>query len=285
MYELVINDDGTVKLEEGKPVYKDKDGKEIAVDVPQMYQKIIDLGKENKGHRETNDAFVTKFKLFDGIEDIQEYKERADKAIEAVTNFDEKDWLKADKVDSMKKQMKEAHEKEITQMTESFTRKEIDFQSKFVKKDEQIRKLMISAEFAKSPSFSGENPKTTLSPDFAESFFGKQFKIEEQENGELATRAYYSNGDLIYSRANPGEPADFAEGMEEIWDKYPGKQKYIRTKQGSGGGGGGGDEFGGPNDLVSLRKQYHKAVEDKNPALAIQLKNRIHELEMQLRRG
>jgi hypothetical protein len=283
MYELVLNEDGAVKLQDGKPVYKDKDGKEIAVDVPQMYQKIIDLGKENKGHRENNEALTVKFKLFDGIEDLQEYKDKADKAIETVANFDEKDWLKADKVDSMKRQMKEAHEKEISQMTDSFTRKESDYQGKLGKKDEQIRKLMISAEFAKSPLFSGDQPRTTLSPDFAESFFGKQFRIEEQDTGELVTRAYYSNGDLIYSRANPGEPADFAEGMEEIWDKYPGKQKYIRTKQGSGSGGGDGDG-GDPNDLTTMKKEYQKAVAEKNPALAIQLKNKIHALEMQ-RRG
>jgi hypothetical protein len=235
MWTLKVDEHGNAVLQDGKPVYVDKDGKEFPVDTPQMYQKILDLGKESKKHRETAEAAAAEKKsalaLFEGIEDLKEWKTKAEEALEAVKNFNEKDWLKAEKVDSMKRQMKEAFEDEKRQLVGNFEKEKSSLAAVIDKSKGQIHKLVISNKFALHPLWSGEDPKTTLKPKIAEAYWGKHFKVEEDEKtGELVERAYFSNGDLVYSRKRAGEPADFFEAMDEIFDQYPGKDALLRAK-------------------------------------------------------
>lgn len=287
MWTLKLDDNGNVVLQDGKPVFVDKDGKDIPVDVPQMYQKILDLGKESKRHREAAEAAgaekKTALALFEGIEDLKEWKTKADEALEAVKNFNEKDWLKADKVDSMKRQMKEAHEDEKRQIAASFNQEKASLTAAIEKQKSQIHKLVISNKFAQHPLWSGEEPKTTLRPDMAEAYWGKHFRVEEDEKtGELVERAYFSNGDLIYSRKRAGEPADFFEAMEEIFDQYPGKESFLRAKGGgSGASGGDGDKRTPTNQVDKLRAQYVEAEKAKDAQLMTSIKNQIFRLERQ----
>lgn len=278
MYKLKLDGDGHVVLQDGKPVYVDADGNDVPVDVPSLYQKVLDLGKENKGHREKNKELTGTLSIFEGIEDLADYKTRADSALETVANFNEKDWLKADKVETLKRQMKDAHEAEVKGLKEALITKDSESAEIVKKKDAQIRKLLISANFARSPLFSGDAPKTMLPPEIAETYFGKNFKVEEQENGELVVRAYFSNGDPVYSRANPGEPAEFDEGIQSIFDAYPGKDKLLRTQSGGGGAGGDGDRGGG-DEISKLRAQYKTAQENGDVTMMTSLKRRINEAE------
>jgi len=283
MQKLKLDENGVVVVQDGKPIYLDADGKELAADVPAMYQKIIDLGKEAKKHRESSETFAETLKLFDGIEDLPAWKEEAVKAIETVANLNDKDWMKAEKVESLKRQMKEAHEQEVVNLKASYDNKGKEQEAIISKQKGQIRQLLVSAKFASSPLFSGDSPKTTLSPDIAESFFGKNFSVEEID-GELVVRAYYNNGDLIYSRENPGEPASFEEGIMEVFEKYPGKDKYLKSAQSSGSGAGGGTRTGEPEtDIQKLEKQYKEAIDKKQTGLAITIKNRLHEARMKAR--
>lgn len=287
--KLALDDDGHVKVtEDGKPIYEDKDGKEVPVDAAQMYQKIIDLGKENKGHREKAEKLQAKVQLFDEIEDIEAWHAEAVKAMETVANFNEKDWLKAEKVDSMKRQMKEAHEAELQQVKDSVAETMKDKEATIIKKDGQIRKLTISAKFAASPLFTGEKRKTTMTPDAAEAIFGHLFTVEEDEKdlNNLAIRGYYSQGgEQIYSIENPGEPADFNEAMGMIWERYPQKNNYIRGDRGGSGaqGGAGGGEPPESDDIATLQKQYDEAIAAKQTSKAISLKNKIHAMKQKAR--
>ncbi len=239
--KLALDDDGKVKVsEEGLPMFvtdKEVDGKpeEVAVNVPQMYSKIIELGKESKTHREKHEAQAEVLNLFEGIDDVDEWKKNADKSIEQVANFDDKDWLKADKVEKMKSSMKEAHEIETGKIKEQFNTALGEKDGVIGKKEEQIRTLMVSSSFAKHPLFSGEKPKTSLPPEIAETYFGQHFKVEEA-NGRLVVRGYFTNGDIVYAVSNPGEPAEFNEAMNLIFDVYPGKDKLIRAAPGGSPG-------------------------------------------------
>lgn len=274
--KLKLDAEGHVVLKDGKPVYIDDDGKEIVVDAPQMFAKIHSLNEENKQHREAKQEAEAKLKIFDGIEDLTEYKAEADKAIETVANFNDKDFLKASEVENLKKQMTEGHEKELKSVKESFEKKENDYKDSLTTKDGHIRKLLISNKFAQSPLFSGKDPKTILTPDIAESHFGKNFKVEEKD-GQLSVRAYYDDGQMIYSRSRAGEPANFDEGIEEVFDKYPGKDNLLRSK--SGGGSADGSEHGDQGDkLTQLRKSLET---ETNPTRRISIKNQINTLEKQ----
>ena len=289
--KIALEEDGkTAKLsEDGKPIFLDDKDNEVPVDVPSMYQKIIDLGKENKTHREAATTLKESFAIFDDIEDIAAWKAEADKALETVANFNEKDWLKAEKVESMKRQMKEAHEADVENVRNSFEGTVREKDTIINRKDAQIRNLTISANFGMSPLFVGEGKKTTMTPDAAEAIFGRHFEVQEHPDKpeKLIVRAYYSpGGEMIYSTANPGEPADFNEGMAAIWELYPHKNNYIKgDKGGSGGTGGtGGGEKEDTSDIATLQKQYDEAVAAKNTTLAISLKNRIWDLKQKARK-
>lgn len=284
-WELKVDEGGAPVLQDGKPVYVDPDGKEFVADVPVMHGKILDLGKESKRHREAAEAAEARFKIFKDIEDLDEWKKSADEALEHVANFKEQDWLKADKVAKLKKEMTDAFDEKHETQKRSYEAQLADKDETIKKKDVQIRTLLISNKFATSPLFSGDDPKTTLPPEMAEAYFGKFFKIEEKTDGELHIVAYDKNGDQIISRRNVGEPAEFDEAIESIFDSFPGKDRLLKAKgSGSGGaGGGGGGEKGVPADIKKLEEDYQKAVEAKDARKMTAIKNQIWALKQKVK--
>lgn len=276
-WKLKKGEDGAVVFTDDKPVYIDPEGKELQLDPPQMYQKIIDLGKEAKGHREKADAFSTTLKLFEGIEDLTTWKDEADRSIDTVKNFNEKDWLKADKVDKLKADMKLAYEDQEKKVKESFSQQLTAQGEVLSKKDAQIRVLMVSNKFATSPFFGGPDPKTNLLPEIAETYFGKHFKVEENDKtGSLRLTAYYENGDPVYSRTNPGEIAEFDEALQSIIDVFPKKQSLLRSGgSGSGAGGGSGGGGGEPDDIKKLETEYAEAQKRGDVKAMVTIKNQL----------
>jgi hypothetical protein len=267
--------------DDGKITYIDPEGKELPLNPPEMYGKIISLGKENQKHREKYEALANQIKIFEGIDDLPKWKEDAQKALDTVANFNDKDWMKAEKVEQLKREMSSAYEDKLKQKDVIFQEKEKAYQEDKNKLSGQIRQLLVSNQFAVSKHFSGGGDKsvTILPSNIAEDHFGKYFKVEEQ-NGTPTIKAYYSNGDPVLSKVNPGEPANFEEAIGLIIDQYPGKESILRsTSGGSGGKGGSGDDANNLDDLGKLRQQLAKAVEEGNAQMSISLKNRISELQ------
>ena len=253
---------------------------EIALDAPQMHGKILELNKESKKNRESFETLQAKFGVLKDIEDLEEWKKKADEALEHVANFNEQDWLKADKVAKLKQEMADAYEEKLGNQKKGFETQLVEREGAIGKKDSQIRKLLISNKFATSSLFSGDDPKTTLPPEMAEAYFGKNFKIEEGNEGVLRIIAYDANGDQIISRINVGEPAEFEEAIEAIFDSFPGKDRLLKSKGGgSGGAGGGGGSDGGgiPAGIKKLEEAYAVAEKAGNSKLMISLKNQLFE--------
>jgi len=283
-WKIKTNEDGAPIIEGMKITFVAPDGKELPLDPPQMYQKIIDLGKEAKGHREAAETAQAVVNLFDGIEDIAEWKANAEKALTDVGNFNDKDWMKVDKVDTLKKEMSDSYEAKLTNQKTSFETALGEKDKVISQKDAQINKLLISNNFAVHPLFGGPEPKTKLTPEMAEAYFAPHFRVETQPDGiNLVLRAYNDPGkfeDPVYSRENPGEAADFAEAMMELWDKYPGRDSLMAAgAAGSGSGGGGGEEDADPDSIASLEKQYAAAKEARDTVKMTALKNRIFRLK------
>ena len=267
--------------EEGRITYIDPDGKDIGLNPPAMYQKIADLGKENQKHRLKYKELKEKFALFDKIEDVSEWKAKAEEALRTVENYNDKEYLKADKVDKLKADITSAYEDKIKQLGKIYSDKEVELKNQVSSKDDQIRRLLISKHFAMSKYFSGggEKSKTVLPSDIAEDHFGRNFRIEDGPDGLPTVKAFYSSGEPVLSRQNPGEPADFEEAIGLIIDKYPGKDHILRGgTKGSGGSGGTGENFG-KSEIEILRKNLSEALKNGNPTEAITLKNRIFALE------
>ena len=82
------------------PIYVDDDGKDIDVDVPNLFIKVQEVSTEAKNYRKDRSALKEKFKAFDEIEDVDEWKKGADTAIETVKNYDAKQLVDAGKVDT-----------------------------------------------------------------------------------------------------------------------------------------------------------------------------------------
>lgn len=280
--KLALDENGHVKVtEDGKPLYINDKEEEVPVDPPAMYQKIVDLGVENKKFREQAEGLATKYKALESEEDFDKWFENATKAIEQVANFNDKDWMDAKKVESLKEQMKDAHKNELGQIKEQFETTIGDQKAELEKKDQQIRKLVVSNKFANSPLFSGAKPKTTMSADIAESFFGHHFQVEDNERtGSPEVKCYFDNGDIIVS-ASPdriGEHATFDEGIEILFNNYANKDMYLPSKSGSGAKGGSGDDEP-TTDMAKLQQDYNEAADAKNTQLMISIKNRMTQLQ------
>ncbi|MFU6964058.1 DUF6651 domain-containing protein [Pseudomonas aeruginosa] len=67
--------------------------------------------------------------------------------------------------------------------------------------------------------------------DMVQSVFGKHLKIED---GNVV--AYDAHGNKLYSKARPGEAADFDEALEILVDQYPYRDQILKGSGHSGGG-------------------------------------------------
>lgn len=279
------------KTEEGAPVvdgtkvvFIDPEGKEVPLDPPSMYGKIISLNKESKKNRDAAEALKGTVALFKDIEDIPAWKKEAEEAITTVKNFNDKDWMKADKVEKLKSEMTDSYNQKLDAQKTSFQGALTEKDQVIASKDSQIHKLLVTNNFAVHPLFGGPKPKSKLSPDMAEAYFSKHFRVEVADDGvELLLRAYNDPGkydDPVYSRENPGEHATFAEAMNELWDKFPGKDALMAASaSGSGGQGGAGDNDDDGDDLAKLRKAHAEASKEGRAKEAISLKGQIFRLE------
>jgi len=286
--KLKFDDKGAVVTVEKEgvhfPIYIHEDGKEVDVDVPNLFAKVAETSTEAKTRRQENSALKEKFKIFEGIEDLEKFKNDATAAIETVKNFDDKKLVDAGKVEQIKAQIIEVKDEEIRQVHNSYQQMKNEYDTKLVQKDGQIYELAISNKFAQSPLFSGPNRKYKIPADMAEAKFSRQIKLEDSKDGKLREVGYKLNGEPIYSRKNPGELAYFDEFMPEIIDEYPNKDDLIETEAGSGSGGGGGGGLKGIDaEIARLKVLQKEAVDSKNAANALVLKNRIFALEKQKR--
>jgi hypothetical protein len=272
--------------EDGKIVYVDAEdnNKELPLDPVGMYSKITDLNRENQKHRTKLEEVLETYSPIKDIEDLAAWKSEADKALETIANLNDKDWMKAEKVEKLKSEITAAYEDKLKQKDISFTEKEKAHGEEVHRLNNTIRRLLVSNQFAASKYFGGSDAITILPADIAEDHFGKYFRVEDT-SGEPVVRAYYANGDPVLSKVNPGEPAEFEEAIGLIIDNYPGKVGLMRGAEGgSGSGGGGGDLQGGAGELANLRKQHAKALKDGNVQLAVTIKNRLFAMEQKLRK-
>lgn len=218
----------------------------IPVDVVSTYQTVPSLRAEAASHRKNADELKKKLEVFGDID--------ADKAREAITlvqNLKDGDLVKAGEVEALKKQYADSFADEKRSLIDGFTHKETGLKKDLETKDAVIRDLMISSQFSKSSFFSGENPKTIIPPEIAETYFGGNFKIESVNGKETAVA--YLNGEKLYSRTNPGNLATFDEAIERIIDASPNKNRIIASTKGGSGGGGGNSNFTTVNEGGVIR--------------------------------
>jgi len=207
--------------EQGLPLYIHDDGKEVAHDAQQTVATISRLNGEAKTNRERYEKAESSLKSFEGIEDPAAAK----KAMETLKNFDDKKLVDAGEVEKVKAEaIKAVEEKYAPIMQERDA-----YQA-------QLHSELIGGGFARSKYI---QDSISVPADMIQAQFGKNFKIEE---GKVV--AYGADGQKIYSRARPGEVADFDEALESLVGGYQYKDSILKGSQAGGGGFQGGGQGG-----------------------------------------
>lgn len=223
------------ETQDGKPVYVDDGGKEIAFDAPGTVATITRLNGEAKGHREGKEKAETALKAFEGISDPA----AAIKALETVQSLDQKKLIDAGEVDKVRAEaVKAVEEKYAPVLAELDTLKTALHDEK------------IGGSFSRS-KFAAE--KLAIPADIAQASFGRHFTIKD---GKIV--ATDAAGNQIFSKTRPGEPADFEEAFEIIVDAYPNKDNILKGD--IKGGGGAGQGGGGGNGAKTMARSQFEAL-------------------------
>lgn len=226
--KLKLNEQGFAVVQDGKPVYVADDGKEIAFDVVSTQATISRLNGEAKSHRERAEAAEKSLKSFEGIADPA----AAVKALEVVANLDQKKLIDAGEVEKVKGEISKAFQAKLDEAT-----------TKAQTLEQQLYGEKVGGAFARSKLIAD---KLAIPADLVQARFGQQFKIEDGK-----TVAYDTHGNKIFSRARPGEVADFDEALEALIDQYPYRDTILKSSGASGSGAHGGGSGAGGSKAIN----------------------------------
>lgn len=256
--KLKTDDAGHVVVQDGKPVFVDDAGKDVAFDVPAAISKIASLNAEAKTHREGKEAAETKLKAFEGIEDA----DAARKALETVANLDAGQLVTAGKVEEIKAAAKKAAEEQVAAAAKASNEKITELTSQRDTLQADLYTEKVGGAFSRSKFIT---EKVAVPVDMLQSTFGTRFKVE---NGRVV--GYGADGQPIYSRARVGEIADFDEAIETMIDGYANKDQILKGSGHSGGGSDGGDDTARSKkgDMGGSRQERVEALRSRFPDLA-----------------
>lgn len=230
--KLKLDANGHVVVQDGKPVYVTDDGQDVAFDAVETTAAIKRLNGEAKGHRERAEAAEKALKAFEGID-----PEAAAKALDTVTKLDQKKLIDAGEVDKVRAEITKNWESKLSEAEKAKQALE-----------QQLHNELIGGSFARSKVIA---EKLAIPADLVQAAFGSAFKVE---NGRVV--AYDKNGQAIYSKANPSEPAGFDEALLSLVDAYPNKE-HILKGSGASGSGAGSSSAGKPT--MTLTEQHMAA--------------------------
>ena len=238
--KLKLDENGNAVLQDGKPVYVHDDGKEVAFDAPGTVATITRLNSEAKGHRERAENAEKAVKAFEGIDDPAAAK----KALATVANLDAKTLVDAGEIEKVKAEISKAFQLQLDEVT-----------GKAQTFEQQLYAEKIGGSFSRSKFIAD---KLAVPADMVQATFGQNLKVED---GKVV--AYDAQGQKIFSRARPGELADFDEAIETLVSQYPHRDHILKSSGANGGGaqnGGGnnqntkGNFGGGKEDRVAASK-------------------------------
>ena len=215
------------EVQDGKPVFLGDDGKDIAVDVPGTATTITRLNGEAKTNRERYEAAEAKLKPFEAITDPA----AALKAMETVANLDQRKLVDAGEVQKVK-----------DEVARSFEGKLAEAATVNATLTQQLNDHIIGGSFASSKY---AEDKVAVPRHMLRSTYGQNFKVEE---GKLVP--YDAAGNRIYSRARPGEVAEFDEALELLISADPYKDHILKGLNGAGGGAGNNGGGSGPKTMT-----------------------------------
>lgn len=244
------------EVQDDKPVYVHDDGKEVPFDAATTVATITRLNGEAKAHREAKEAAEARLKTFEGIED----GEAAKKALETVKNLKDGELVTAGKVEEIKAAAKKAAEDQVAQAAKAGTEQIKALEVERDKLRDDLYAEKIGGAFSRSKFIAD---KIAVPADMIQAQFGGRFKVEDGK-----TVAYDAAGNKLYSKARPGELADFDEALETIVDGYAHKSAILKGTGNSGGGGKPGNGGQGGDKTLSRAEFDRLAPADRQAKMA-----------------
>lgn len=215
-------------ISDGKPVFIGADGAEVAFDAPGTVATISRLNGEAKGHREAKEAAEAKIKAFEGLDPA-----KAREALDKIGSIDAKKLIDAGEVDKVRAEVAKVYEEKLA----AEVKRAADLEAALYV--EKIGGAFARSAFAKD--------KLAIPADFVQARFGSQFKLEA---GKVV--AYDTNGNQIYSKARPGELADFDEALEFLVNAYPQRDHILKGTGAQGSGARPSNGAGGSRTMSSV---------------------------------
>jgi len=219
------------EVQDGHPVWVYDDGKEAPFDAGSALSKIRDLTSESIGRKNKLKDMEQRFAPVAEIEDLATYITNANKALETVANFKDKDFIEAGEVERLKHGVAESFETKISELTKSYDKKIKAMEEAESLNKQNIQKLLVRGAFDRS-EFIREN--TILSPRIVYSTFAKNFQIEDVDGTPTAIGTR-ENGEKIFSLKKPGSYADTEEALEILINEHPDKDIILKGTPGGGG--------------------------------------------------
>lgn len=246
--KLKLDENGHAVLKDGLPVYVYDDGKEAAIDVPDMASRFKTLQDDSRKAFAARDEAKAALRAFDGLD-----ANKAKEALDTIAKLDQKKLIDAGQVNAaVDAALKPVQDELSAQKQRAETL------------EGQLHAEIVGGSFARS-KFIAE--KVAVPSDMLQAAFGKFFSVSE---GRLAAKD--ASGNPIYSRKNPGASADFDEAIEILIDQYPHKEALLKADNRSGSGapaGDGGQSTGSRvGNIGGSRDERLSAIRSKFPELA-----------------
>lgn len=211
------------EVQDGKPIFVHDDGKESPFDAAASVAAIAARNAEARQHREAKEAAVASLKAYEGLD-----ADAARKALEITSKLDAKALVDAGKVDEVRAEAERVWAERV-RTTEDKYKPQV---SKLEKERDTLKQALdrevIGGSFSRS-KFIAE--KLAVPREMVESYFGQHFAIE---NGRLSAKG--PDGNPIYSRSNPGVPAEFDEALEFLVITSPFRDSVLKGTGASGSG-------------------------------------------------
>lgn len=223
------------EVQDGKPVYIDAEGKTHVYDAEAMRSSLNRLQADLDNTKSENSRLSNAMKAFDGLSDPA----AARKALETVANLDAKKLIDAGEVERVKGEISKAFEEKLT----AAERRAQDLEG-------ALYSEKIGGAFARSKFIAD---KIAVPADMIQATFGSAFKVED---GRAV--AFDANGQKIYSRANPGELAQFDEALEILVSAYPNKEHILKGTGHQGTGKEPGKHGAGNSSKTISRADFDK---------------------------
>ena len=231
--KLKIDANGAAVLVDGKPVYVHDDGKEVPFDAPGTVATISRLNAEAKTHRERAETAEKSLLLFKDIKDPA----AAILALQTVQDLGHKKLVDIGEVEKVRNEVAKVYEGRLAEATSALD----GLKDRFF---EQV----VGGAFSRSKAITD---KFVIPADLVQARFGQHFGIEDD-------RIYATDvsGNRIFSRARPGELADFDEALMTLVDQYPYKDQILKGAGGAGSGAGNGSGAGSGGKRTITRAAF-----------------------------